>query len=92
MGQSQKDLGVITALMDRFENERLPRALEIRAKVGNGDKLSDSDVDFLDRVLNDVKNNKATLGKFPEYQGLIAKVVGLYHEIMDLAVKNEKTG
>lgn len=88
--ESQKDLGVITALMERFEKERLPRALEIREKVGGGEKLSDLDLEFLERVLSDAKEYRPLVEEHPEYQKLVAKVVALYGEIAELAVQNEK--
>ena len=89
MAHSQKELGVITALMERFEKERLPRALALREKVGAGEKLDDADLAFLQKVLSDVNANKHLAEDFPEYKKLIARMVGLYHEITELAVTNE---
>ena len=88
--QSQKELGILTALVGRFERERLPQALEIKERVGKGEKLSDADLAFLQRVMSDVQDNKHLIDNHPEYQKLVAQVIGLYNEITELAVKNEE--
>lgn len=90
MEQSQRDLGVITALMERFEKQRLPRVLRIREQVGGGEKLSSADLEFLEQVLADAKYVKPLIDKHPEYQQLAAQAIDLYHEIAALALKNEQ--
>jgi hypothetical protein len=91
MSQPDKKLGVLSALVERFEQERLPRALEIRDRVAAGEKLSDTDVQFLDMVLSDVQDIKPYIDSHPEYQPLAVKAIALYHEIVELGVTNEQT-
>jgi hypothetical protein len=88
--KTDKQRGVVVALVARFEQERLPRALEIRERVAAGEKLSDSDVKFLDTVLSDAQDIKPFIDSNPEYQTLAVKAVALYHEIIDLALTNEQ--
>lgn len=92
MDQSEKDLGVITTLLERLEKERLPRALALREEVAGGAKLGDMDIEFLERVLGDAQLIKPYLERHPEYQPLAAKVLDLYREITELALKNEEGG
>ena len=91
MKQSDKDQGIIVALVERFEKERLPRALEIRERVGKGEKLSEPDLAFLEQVLADTQDIKPFIDRNPEYRSLSVKAIALYHEIIDLALSNEQS-
>ena len=85
-----KDDGVIAVLIERFNKERLPRVLRLKERVDSGEKLSDMDINFLQEVFKDA-NHVLPLGdRRPEYQDLMAKVIRLYHEITEQALKNEQ--
>lgn len=90
MRDSSNEAGVIQVLMERFNNQRLPMALEIKAKVDAGESLSDFDLRFLDEVLMDAQKIQPWVGRHPEYQGLVVRAIGLYKEIVDKAAENEK--
>ena len=92
MTTPQDDAGVIAVLIERFEEQRLPRLLELQAKVDGGEKLLDYDLAFLEEVMADTLSNGPRFSSHPEYQTLAGKVVGLYKEISDKAMANEKAG
>ena len=90
MEQSKEDAGTIAALMIRFKEYRLPRAQRMLEKVNGGEKLSDSDIQFLKRVYNDGRNTQPLVKHHPEYNDLIARYISLYTEIINKGLENEK--
>jgi hypothetical protein len=90
MTDPSKEDGVILALIERFEKQRLPRLLELRKKTGNGELLSDEDIGFLDTVIHDARQSKQLIDKHPEWQAFCANVVHLYETITEKALDNEK--
>lgn len=90
MTEFSKEEGVAYALLERFEKIRMPRALDIKERVDRGDKLSDADVAFLQRVMSDSEEIKRYVEKVPEVQALYGRAVNLYHEIMQKALENEQ--
>jgi hypothetical protein len=92
MDQDTEDAGTIAALMIRMKEERLPRALRILDRVNSGEKLSDTDIDFLERVYNDSRNTLPLLTRHPEYHSLIVRSLDLYAEITAKGLENEKAG
>lgn len=84
-----KDTGVILTLVDRFQNQRLPRAQAIKKKVDGGALLSDEDMSFLKLVLDDAQYIKPFIARHPEWQPLASRAISLYKEIMDKALENE---
>jgi hypothetical protein len=85
-----KDDGVIAVLIERFNKERLPRVLRLKEKVDGGEKLSEMDISFLQQVFEDSKHTIPLGDKHPEYQDLMARVILLYREITEQALKNEQ--
>jgi hypothetical protein len=77
-------------VVERFQNQRLPRAQAIKTKVDGGALLSDEDMAFLKRVLEDAQYIKPYVDKHPEWQSLASRAMSLYKEIMDKALENEK--
>jgi hypothetical protein len=92
MSTQQDDTGVLAALMERFETQRLPRLLELQTKVDGGEKLLDYDLAFLEEVMADAVSNGPRFSNHREYQSLATKVVSLYKEISEKALANEKAG
>jgi hypothetical protein len=87
-----EDIGLATALIERFEHWLLPIALDVKAKVDRGEKLNSFDIEFLENVLKDAKEVKPYVDRAPEYQTLYTRVVGLYGEITKKALENEQAG
>ena len=90
--ETDSDAGTIQVLLERLNTYRLPRALAIKQRLDHGERLTDNDIDFMQRVLEDAGSVQHLGIKHPEYQSLMARLVGLYHEIMNKAVENEQTG
>jgi len=88
MSQKPEDQGVIQALLERLNNTRLPRALEMKARVDRGEVLGELDIHFLGDVLEDTRRIKPMLSKYPEYEELVLKLMSLYTEITQKAVAN----
>ena len=87
----ETEIGTITVLIERMLNERLPRAQEIQKRVEAGECLTESDIDFLEKVFNDVQHFQAArLSKHPEYEEIASKMAHLYKTITEKALENEK--
>lgn len=90
MTEKSEDAGLIAVLIDRFESERLPRALELREKVDKGETLNNIDIAFLEQVFADANKLGPLLERHDEYQKLVSQAVELYKEITEKALENEK--
>ena len=90
MTDTSKDAGVIQVLVERFEKYRLPRILELKEKVDNGELLNEIDIEYLEEIIEDAQEYKVYIDQHPEWQQLIAQVASLYQEITRKALENEK--
>ena len=90
MAKSSDDEGTIQVLLERLDKWRLPRVLDLKEKIDGGETLNDSDLAFLDRVLEDANSIMPLADRNPEYQALAVKIVALYNDITKKALENEK--
>jgi len=90
MAETPKDTGVVLALIERFETQRLPRARELKERVDRGELLNDLDMAFLKQVFEDAQHVKRLVQKHPEWSALAASAITLYREITARALENER--
>lgn len=93
MEKNIKDQAVIDTLIDRMANQRLPRLLEIKKNVDEGQTLSNMDIEFMEQAFKDARQNEhyiQTAAKDDDLKEIIQKIAGLYKEITDKALENEK--
>lgn len=90
MNKHDEDTGTIKAMMDRLNHFRLPRALDIHAKVESGGLLDGFDIEFLHEVFEDATAAHTLYSRHPEIQDIAAHMISLYHHITELALANEQ--
>ncbi|MGO4221214.1 hypothetical protein AB4Y64_05090 [Lysobacter sp. TAF61] len=90
MSDQTDDTATIQALLDRLVHFRLPRAMAIKKRVDNGERLTDSDITFLKTALTDAQDGQKYVSRNPEFQGLGEQIASLYNEIVRKGIENEK--
>ena len=90
MTELSNEDGVILALIERFEKQRLPRLQALKVKVDRGETLSDGEITFLNTVIHDARQSKQLIDRHPDWQAFCANVVHLYEHITERALDNEK--
>ena len=90
VNESADKLGVIYALIERLEKQRLPRLLELKKRIDKGGVLSEMDIRFMYQVTLDTQRNKHLIDRHPEWHKFFAEVIHLYEEIAEKALDNEK--
>ena len=90
MASTERETGLVEVMVRRLEEQRIPRALELNAKLDRGEGLNDFDLDFLEEALEDATRTMAFIDKHPEWQGLAARLINLYKEITTKALAHER--
>jgi len=91
MNSPSTDIGIITALLQRLETDRLPELLRLKKKVNAGERLSDTDIGYLNRVFAEAKaaGLQPLIDRHPEFGDLVATLFSFYRRIVDRALENE---
>ena len=90
MSNAIDDEGVLEVLLERLEKQRLPRLLALKQKVDSDELLDDLDLDFLEKSMLDARKSAPLIDRHPEYQLLATKIMSLYIEISEKALKKEQ--
>lgn len=90
MEHTEKEKGVAQVLLQRLVDQRIPRLLEMKARVEAGELLSAFDIQYLDSALEDANHNHPFTIHFPEYSDIVGRVAQLYEQIASKALENER--
>ena len=90
MDQKEKDKGLIFVLLERFNKQRLPRALALKKKVYSGELLNDNDHKLIEEVLEDAKQVRTLIERNPEYKELASNIINLWNEIIEKDIENQQ--
>jgi hypothetical protein len=91
MDKPEYDEATLAALIIRFREDRLPRAKRLLERVRGGERLSNGDIEFLERIQVDGMHVQPLVKRHPEYFNLITKAMDLYTEIIERGLENEKS-
>ena len=81
--------GVFHAIIQEFEQHRLPRILRLKDKLDNGEAVSDVDCDFLFNEIRDACRTMHLTVLYPELQEFCLCMSHFYKEMCDEALANE---
>jgi hypothetical protein len=84
------ELGVIQVLLHRFSTYRLPYALQLKAQVDRGELLSEYEMRFLRKVLDEGAQACRLAARHAKYEDLVSQATSLFSEIMSMALENER--
>jgi hypothetical protein len=85
-----KEQALMAVMMTNFQHNQLERVLDIKQEVDAGRLLMDYDLDFMAELCGDAQDSIALIRRFPEYQEVYIKAIGLFREIAYKAMENER--
>ncbi|RDE19448.1 hypothetical protein DV711_11175 [Motiliproteus coralliicola] len=87
---SPRQQATLSTLIRRFNQERLPRIQAMQVRVHQGELLGEIELQYLERVIRDLRRNQAKALGNPRFEALLSKVVALYVDVTDKALENER--
>jgi len=90
MDQKEKDKGLIMVLLERFNKQRLPRALALKKKADSGELLDDYDHKYIKELQKDSSEVMLIIERNPEYKELAENIINLYKEIIEKDNENRE--
>lgn len=86
----KEELGIVTAMLERYTKQRLPRLLEMKERLDRGERLDDHDMEFLEMIERDRAQSLAVAKRHEDLHEILVKAINLYHEITLKALQNER--
>jgi hypothetical protein len=90
VGETSKETGIKAVLAKRMVEERLPKALELKARIDKGDVLNELDLNFLEQVVTDANAVKPLMRDDLRVLEVAGRMMELYREITEKALANEQ--
>ena len=85
---SEKELGVVQVVLERYNREWLPALLDMRKKVDRGETLDDRDISLLSKAIEEARGGATFAKAHPEFKSLIDRATALYAHI---TARNKET-
>ena len=90
MSHETDDTGVIEVVLQRLNDFRIPRLLDMKERVDRGELLTAYDMEMLEELLQDNRSIQPLVHRHPEIQLVYAKATDLYHDITSKGLENEQ--
>ena len=90
MEHTANEKGTSQVLLKHLVDQILPRLRKIQARVDDGERLAEFDIDYLESSIQDANHNRRFSMWFPEYAHIAGKVAQLYEQIASKALENER--
>lgn len=87
---SANQQATLSALIQRFNHERLPRIQAMQIRVHKGERLGEMEILYMERVIRDLRRNQAHARGNPRFEELMSKVAALYADVTVSALENER--
>ena len=91
MNQAERDEGLLEVLVDRLNEQRLPRLLALQKQVYDNKALDNYDLEFLEMAIHDANTTQPLIERHPEYQKLTMEIIALYNDILKQDLKIEQS-
>lgn len=83
------DIGLTIVILERLRTQRLPRVLNLQAKMERGDRLDDYDLKYLGEIMADARWVKPLFERNPELREIGVRMVSLCANVTARALENE---